>query len=365
MTNPAPKEKLQSTLDLAPFSCSFTPNLPELLMKLQCTIVISTFQAGKVVFISPKNNEELVQLPRTFKRPMGLTVKDSKMAIATEDEILILNSSRALAKTYPPKPDVYDTLYHPQASFFTGRMDIHDLHWGKQGLWAVNTSFSCLSTIDDTFNFTPQWQPNFITELQGDDRCHLNGLAMQNGEPTYITALGKGNTKQAWRENITKGGILMHIPSNEIILEGLAMPHTPRVYNDQLYLLLSAKEELIAVDTEKGTYGAIAHIPGFVRGMAKHGDFLFIATSKLRKNSSTFKHLDIADKADIASVSLLHLPTATIMAKLTYHTSVDEIYDIQVLPDVIRPNILNPYGNKHKNALLLPSGTFWVNPTNE
>lgn len=345
---------------LSPFSCSFTPNLPELLSKLNCTIVITTFQAGKVIFISPKNEEELVQLPRSFKRPMGLTTKDDKMAIATHHEIIVLKNAPNLAHNYPNKQGVYDALYMPRANYFTGGVDIHDLHWGNQGLWAVNTSFSSLCLIDDNYSFTPKWQPPFISELAGEDRCHLNGLAMENGEPTYITSLGKGDTPQAWRSNIVKGGLLMHIPSNEIILEGLAMPHSPRIFDGKLYVLLSAKEQLICVNPQTGKYEVVAAIPGFVRGMAKHGDFLFIGTSKLRKNSSTFKHLDIAEKAAVAGITVLHLPTGTIMAKLTYHASVDEIYDIQVLPNIVRPNIINTYQETHFKALHIPEKTYWV-----
>lgn len=345
---------------LSPFSCSFTPNLPELLTKLNCTIVITTFQAGKVIFISPKNEEELIQLPRSFKRAMGLTTKADKMAIATGKEIIVLRDSKELAFHYPKKKATYDALYVPRTAYFTGEVDIHDLHWGNKGLWAVNTSFSCLCLIDDNYSFTPVWKPYFVSQLEGEDRCHLNGLAMENGEPTYITALGKGDSKQAWRENIVKGGILMHIPSNEIIVEGLAMPHAPRMFDGKLYVLLSAKEQLICVDPQNGKYEVVATIPGFVRGMAKHGDFLFIGTSKLRKNSSTFKHLSIADKADKAGVTILHLPTGTIMAQMEYHASVDEIYDIQILPNVTRPNILNTYQETHLTAIQLPNRAYWT-----
>ena len=347
----------------SPFSCSFTPNFPELLIQLKCTLVISTFQAGKVVFISPKNQEELIQLPRTFNRPMGMTTKGTKMAIATNDEVVVLNNSPQLAANYPQKPNVYDALYLPQARYYTGGVDIHDLHWGKHGLWAVNTSFSCLCSIDETYSFTPRWKPHFIDKLSGEDYCHLNGLAMQEGMPTYISALGKGNTRNAWRDNITKGGILMHIPSNEIILEGLAIPHTPRIYDGKLYMLLSAKQELIAIDPEKGTYRTVAHIPGFVRGMAKHGDYLFIGTSKLRKKSKTLSQLEIGHEADVASVVILHLPSAAIVAKLTYHTSVEEIYDIQILPNIFRPNILNPYGEVYKQAITTPTIAYWTTPS--
>ena len=345
---------------MAPFSCSFTPQLPELLQQLNCTIALSTFQAGKVILISAKNENELVQLPRTFKKAMGIAIEKNKMAIATKNEVILLKNSKELAFHYPKRSGTYDAMWMPRGTFYSGGVDIHDLHFGKEGeLWAINTSFSCLCIINAEHSFTPRWQPHFISKLASEDRCHLNGLAMQNGEPMFVSALGKGDAAQSWRENITSGGILMHIPSNEIILSGLAMPHTPRIYDGKLYCLLSAAEKLICIDPENGTYDEVAHIPGFVRGMAKYDDYLFIATSKLRKNSSTFRHLKIAEKADVASVVVLHLPTGAVVGKLTYHASVDEIYDIQILPEMVRPNIINTYGETHHQALMIPNATFW------
>lgn len=347
------------TLNLAPFSCTFTPNMPELLHKLKVTIAISTFQAGKVIFISPKNEDELIQLPRTFKRPMGMALKDGKMAIATHNEVVVLKNSKSLAQSYPKKPNTYDALFSPRASYFTGGTDIHDLHWGDDRLYAVNTSFSCLCIIDEEYSFTPFWKPHFITELDGTDRCHLNGLAMQGGKPKYISALGRGNILQSWRDNITTGGVIIDIESNEIICSGLAMPHSPRIYDSELFVLLSAEEKLVKVDVQTGKTTDVVRIPGFVRGMVRHGDFLFVATSKLRKNSSTFKHLTIADKADVASVYMIHFPTATIMSQLTYTVSVDEIYDILILADTLRPNIINTYDDMHLRAIHLPHQTYW------
>lgn len=349
----------QSPNNYPPFACTHSPNLPELLMQLNCTIMVSTYQAGKVVLVSATNRDRLIQLPRTFKRAMGIATKGDKMAIATENEVVMFANSRQLAKTYPNKPNTYDALYMPRATYYTGHLDMHDLHYGNETLWGVNTSFSCLCKIDSDYSFRPVWKPHFINKLTSEDRCHLNGLAMKNGEPLYISALGTGNTHQSWRDNITSGGILMHVPSNEIIATGLAMPHAPRIYDDKLYVLLSAKEELICVDPQKGTYDVVAKVPGFVRGMAKHGDYLFIGTSKLRKDSSTFKHLKIAEKADRAGVTVVHLPSGNVVANLNWLTSVDEIYDVQILTNTSRPNIINTYTDAHQKALMLPETTYW------
>lgn len=343
----------------APFSCSYSPNFAELLIQLRCALILSTFQAGKVIFISPKNKEDLVQLPRTFNKAMGVALDGDKMAVATKEEVIFLRRSEALAASYPKKPQTYDTLFVPRATYYTGGVDIHDLHFGKSGLWAVNTSFSCLCTIDQNFSFTPRWKPNFISQLASEDRCHLNGLAMEEGKPKYVSALGTGDSTQAWRENITSGGVIMDVESGEIVASGLAMPHTPRLYDGKLYCLLSAAEKLVCIDPNTGKYEDVAKVEGFVRGMAKQGDFVFIATSRLRKNSSTFKHLKIAEKADVAGITVVHLPTGSVTARLIYKASVDEIFDVQVLPDFARPNIVNTYGETHHRALMIPGGTFW------
>ncbi|WMX13511.1 MULTISPECIES: TIGR03032 family protein [unclassified Aureispira] len=352
-----------NTNTLPPFACTHSPNLPELLMQLNCTIVVSTYQAGKVVLVSATNRNQLVQLPRTFKRAMGIAVKDNKMAIATENEVIILANSKRLAETYPAKPNTYDALYLPRATYYTGHLDMHDLHYGKDALWGVNTSFSCLCKIDSDYSFRPVWKPHFIDKLASEDRCHLNGLAMQDGEPIYISALGTGNTLQSWRDNIIGGGVLMDVASNEIIASGLAMPHAPRLYDGKLYVLLSAKEQLVCVDPATGKYDVVTQVPGFVRGMTKYGEYLFIGTSKLRKKSSTFKHLKISKESDAAGIKVVHLPSGKVVANLNWLSSVDEIYDVQILPNASRPNIINTYTDAHQRALMLPDTTYWSKST--
>ena len=170
-----------------PFSCSYSPNIPELLLQLNCSIALSTYQAGKVIFLSPKDENSLVQLPRNFQKAMGINIKDGKMAVATKDEVLVLVNSPELAKFYPRNPSTYDAMFMPRAAYYTGALDIHDIAWGAGGeLFAINTYFSSLIKIDDNYSFTPYWTPPFISALTSEDRCHLNGMAMHNGYPKYV-----------------------------------------------------------------------------------------------------------------------------------------------------------------------------------
>jgi uncharacterized protein (TIGR03032 family) len=353
---------MNSDPGLAPFSCTYTSHVPEILHRLKCTIAITTYQAGKLVLISAKDENTIIQLPRTFDKPMGIAedkVKD-KIALACKDEVIVLANSTDLAMHYPNSPGKYDALYLPRATYHTGQLDIHDLNFGENDtLFGVNTSFSCIVKIDDNYNFTPYWKPPFIDSLVSEDRCHLNGMAMLNGKPKYATAFNQGNTHQSWRENVTKTGILIDVETNEIILENLAMPHSPRIFNGQLYVLLSATGELIRVNPETRTYEVVVKMDGFVRGMDLYKDYLFVGLSKLRKNSSTFAELDFAEAANEAAVMILHLPTGSIMGKLSYQSSLDEIYDVHILGDKIRPNVLNTIRPDYKAGLMIPEATFW------
>jgi len=346
---------------LSPFSARFSPQVPELLNKLNCSIALSTYQAGKVVIISPHpDNEHLTTLPRTFQKPMGIAIKDDRMAISLKDEVIVFQNSRELATFYPNKQNTYDSLWLPRTTYYTGLVDLHDIDFGDDGIYAINTSFSCICKIDGEFNFTPVWKPPFINEIIPGDLCHLNGMVVLNGKPKYVTALGTTNTPQGWKENIVHGGVLMDVEKNEIVLNGLSMPHSPKMYNNELYLLMSASGEFIKVNLETKSYQTLKKFEGFCRGLSFYKDFAFIGFSKLRKNSSTFAKLSFSDKANFSGIKIIHMPTNAEVGEIIYETSVDEIYEVIVLENMIRPNILNTIDDVHKLSLATPSTTYWA-----
>jgi len=337
--------------------------MPELLLGLKCSIAISTYQTGKVVIFSAKDENQLIQLPRTFPKPMGMARADHKWAIATNDSIVVTANAPGLAKNYPANPNTYDSLYVPRASYYTGPLDMHDIQFTSEGLIGVNTMFSTLCKIDEDFSFKSIWRPSFISEEKPEDRCHLNGLALnEKGEPKYVSALGKGDSHRQWKEEMLSGGVLIDVESNEIILSKLPVPHTPRLYDGNLWMLLSATGELIKVDEKSGTYDIISQLPGFVRGMDKIGDYLFIATSKLRPNSSLFKEAPIAKKSVICGITVIYIPTGQPCGSISYQTSVEELYDLVVLPGDLRPNILNLDKGFHKASVVTENEVFWHNP---
>ena len=346
---------------LSPFSCTYSVDFPDILLGLGCSLAVSTYQSGKVILISPTAHG-LVQLPRTFPDAMGLAVADDRLAVATKDQVVVLANAPQLAPGYPRKPGVYESLYLPRATYFTGAMAIHDMAWSRDGrLYAVNTACSCLSTIDDRHSFIPVWRPPFIEQVVPEDGCHLNGLAMDDGKPRFVTALGTTSGRQAWRENKLQGGVLLEVESGEIVLDGLAMPHSPRLVDGTLFVLSSASCELLAVDPQRRETEVVARLPGFARGLAARGDYLFVGLSHLRHDHRVFGDLPIATAGELyCGIVALHRPTGRIAGELRYLRTCKEIYDVQVLPGVQRPGIIAPEDDIHRRALAAPGLALWA-----
>ena len=335
--------------------------MPDILEELGCSLAVSTYQSGKVILISNNGQGGIRQLPRAFDVPMGLAVRDKQMAIATRDQVIVLTNDPRLAANYPRQPGIYDALFAPRAVYLTNVLDIHDLVWADEGLLAVATAFSCLARIETSHSFTPVWRPPFVSELRPEDRCHLNGVALLEGQPRYVTCLGTGDTPESWRDNRLSGGAVVDVASGEVVVGGLALPHSPRLIDGSLFVLNSGNAELLRVDTDRGAAEHVARLPGFARGMAQCGDYLFIGLSQLREGHKAFGDLAIAAvDASYCGLVVVHLPTGSLAAELRYLRSCKEIYDVQVLPQISTPGLLGLGNDAYRAALSTPEFAGWI-----
>jgi uncharacterized protein (TIGR03032 family) len=138
-----------------------------------------------------------------------------------------------------------DAVFAPHAAWVTGDVDAHDVGFGADGRpLFVNTLFSCIATVSDGHSFKPVWKPKFISRLAAEDRCHLNGMAMEGGEPRYATAVSASDVADGWRDRRVDGGIAIDVRSQEIVASGLSMPHSPRLRDGRLWLLNSGTGSL-------------------------------------------------------------------------------------------------------------------------
>ena len=232
-----------------------TSNLPDILRQLNCSLVVTTYQAGRVILVRHEEiggdagpAKTLNTHFRLFDRPMGVCEIDGRLSIGGTNTVWEYRNVPGVARKLDP-PGKHDACYVPRSIHFTGNIDIHEMSWSDDDrLWLVNTRFSCLCTLDDDNSFHPRWRPGFVTAYAPEDRCHLNGLAMRDGKPRYVTALGETDSTSGWRANKADGGVLLDVDSGEVILRGLSMPHSPRWYRDRLWVLESGKGTLSVVD---------------------------------------------------------------------------------------------------------------------
>ena len=221
----------------------------------------------------------------------------------------------------------------------------------------VNTAFSCLCTLDLEFSFVPRWKPNFISQIRPGDRCHLNGLALEQGKPRYVTAMSQTDTPGGWRPTKAESGCVIDVPSGEIVTSGLAMPHSPRVHQNELYVLNSGHGTLESVDRATGKTEIIESVPGYTRGLALLGPFAFVGMSQIRE-TSVFGGVPIAEKRDElrCGVAVIDLRTGQSVAYLEFLTGVQEIFDVQIAPGLANPFLSGPHAAVDRDSPL------WVVP---
>lgn len=345
------------------FEIEYSDTVPELLFKLNINLAVSTYQASKLMLIGLASQTRLLQVPKHIPKPMGVAVNGDVLAVAGFNDVSVYRNTRQLTATYPKNPGVFDSMYMPRATYYTGQIDAHDMEWGTDGLWAVNTSFSCLSLIDANFAFKPKWKPSFISELLPEDRCHLNGMAMKGGRPKYVTCLGKSNEKQGWRKKENRNGLVIDVDTQEVLLEGLVMPHSPRVCADgNLYVLESGTGSILKIDVKTNVVESY-DLPGFSRGMSEYGGYLFIGMSEIRETSTVFKDMPSRSKENRAGVLIVYLPTMAVVGALYYKDTVKEIFDVQVIPQSRRTNLLTPQNAIHRDAICAEDLNFWKKRT--
>lgn len=339
----------------------YTDGLPEFFKNEGCSVLVSTYQAARVIAIGSTDGKELFQIPVSIKKPMGIAHQGEKLAVAGLEEIVFFSSKEDVANTIRVNERNFDNVYVQRASYNTSTLDIHDIHFGDGVLWGVNTLFSCLCTFDINYNFRPKWKPPFIDSLAPEDRCHLNGMAFDDkaGLPKYVTALSATNEKDSWRKTKMSGGVLMEVATGEILLDGLAMPHTPRLINDELFFLESGTGKLLKWNTSTKQAELIYDFGCFVRGMSHNNGFLYIGKSQIRPTSKDFKDLDVTQNSKHAGVIIFDLANKNVIGEINYEATVEEIFDVQVLADHKKPLLLGDKSEKYKRVITFPGNIFW------
>ena len=347
----APSE-LELTQELD-FTSSCSSNFPAVLAGLKLSLVVTSYQAHRLFFIRSDGKTIDVNF-KNFARPMGLAVSAEQITLGTLHQVWRFKRSDNALELLD-QTDA-DACYVSSASHTTGLINIHDIAYGKKGLWAVNSAFSCLSTIEPGYNFVPRWKPSFISELAPEDRCHLNGMAMLNGEPAYVTTFNQSDTVKSWRDGAKDQGTLIDVKTGQVKLSNLVMPHSPRCYKGYVYFCESGHGLVRRFDPQTAEVTDVVKLPGFTRGMDFFGPLMFVGLSKTRF-SSVAEPAPIAQQLDEpqSGIWCINLTDHSIVGFVRFEGNIDQIYDVAVLSGVMYPELLLPDDERAMSVFHFPS----------
>ena len=336
------------------FTSVHTENFPALLEQLGVSLLVSTYQAGKLIVVRADGGRLNTHF-REFASPMGIAFDPHcrALAVGTRHQVWTFRDHPRVSEKLDPS-NRHDAAFLPRGIHFSGDIRIHDVAWIGTELWAVNTRFSCLCTFDEEHSFVPRWKPPFVSRYSAEDHCHLNGMAVKDGRVRLVSLLARTDTPGGWREHKRDGGCLWDPVSDNLLLEGLSMPHSPRFHADRIWFLESGIGS-ISVLTASGAE-EITRLPGFTRGLGFAGPYAFVGLSQIRE-SAIFGGIPIAEASGtrFCGVWVVDTRTGATVAFLRFEGSVQEIFAVEVLPGIVYPEILNETGPILDSSFLVPS----------
>jgi uncharacterized protein (TIGR03032 family) len=315
-----------------------SPRFSGWLASADVCLALTTYQAGRLFFVGRKGDGGIRAHERMIEQCQGLwtdgqTLWTSALYMLWRFENVLRNGEVTATGA--------DRKFVPREGRVVGRIDTHDIAIGdvdgEQRPIFVNTLYGCLSTTSETASFRPLWRPKFLSALVPEDRCHLNGLAMDGPRPAFVTAVSRSDVADGWRDRRQDGGVVIDVASGEIVASGFSMPHSPRLYDGRLWLLNSGTGEFGVVDPADGSFTPVCFCPGYARGLAFIGRYAVIGLSRPRYGQ-TFSGLALdqrlSEKDTVARCGavIVDIDTGTAIEWLRFEHTIEELYDVAVLP---------------------------------
>lgn len=317
-------------------------NLPALLQSCGISLALTSYQLHRVMLVRSQD-AGLDILFQEIPRPMGLARTPDRLVVGSWAQVLDYRRQDqfAVAQAGEEGGSPIDACFIPRGSFVTGNINVHDIAWGKDGLWMVNTAFSCLATLSPEYNFVPHWKPDFVTDLTPEDRCHLNGMAMRDGAPAFVTTFCQGNTPDAWR-SFEADGCVIRVSDQQRLADGLSMPHSPRWIDDWLYFCESGHGRVWRCREDGSERTLIAELPGYTRGLDHWGTLLFVGLSHPRVSEGA-PPLPLSEREErpVSGFWVIDLASMTEVAWLVFTGDLSQIYDLVVMPEMTFPHLVS------------------------
>ncbi|MGB8813153.1 MAG: TIGR03032 family protein [Paracoccaceae bacterium] len=326
-----------------------------------CSLALTTYQAGRLFLIGRKADGSLRAHERMIEQCQGLWTDGQTLWTSGLYALWRFENDLQGAKTAAG----VDRRFVPREARVTGQIDIHDIGMGDLGQFGgpagngpifVCTAYNCLATTSESASFRPLWLPPFISQMVREDRCHLNGLAMNGPRAAYVSAVSRSDVADGWRDRRRDGGIILDVATGQAVATGLSMPHSPRVYDGKLWVLNSGLGELCTVNVQSGVATPIAFLPGYARGLAFIGRYAVIGLSRPRHNQ-TFEGLALdarlaaKDATPRSGLLIIDIDTGRTVEWLRFEHTINELYDVAILPGICQPEAIGFRGVEINHAI--------------
>jgi uncharacterized protein (TIGR03032 family) len=307
------------------------------------SLAFTSYQTGQLFLVGVQPNGTVSFNQQNFTRAMGVHYQPGRLYLGTYFQLWRLENMLLPGQVGNGH---FDNVFVPRNAQVTGDIDIHELGVNAQGqVVFVNTRYSCLAVPDRTHSFRAIWKPPFISKLAAEDRCHLNGLAMDKGEPAYVTAVSKSDALSGWRERRGEGGMLIDVRTNKIVTDKLSMPHSPRVHGGKVYALDSGRGQIVEISA-KGKIRDIAFCPGFLRGLSIHEGHAIVTVSLPRNGTFTGLKLDDEMTQRAATpwcgVFIVNMTSGDIVEWIRLEGQITELFDVTAMPGIRCPMAIGP-----------------------
>ena len=339
MLNPA--DGPQPGAENNPFQLHLSNGFAAWLKRLDGTLALTTYEAGKILLLGPGMGAGVALSERNFDRAMAMAVDGGSLYLTTAYQVWRFVNALEPGRMF----DAWDRLYLPRGCHVTGAVDAHDIEVDAGGrLLLAITGYNCVAEADARGSFNPVWAPPFISAIVGEDRCHLNGFCTADGRLAYATVIAETDAAGQWRERRADGGAVWDIRRNRALARGLAMPHSPRLHRGALYVLEAGAGWFGRVDPAGAAFERLVWLPGFARGLRLIGEHALVGLSKPR--NEVFAGLPLDDELrrrgvePQCGVAVIDLNDHRVVETIRIEGWVKEVYDLAFIPGARRPMIV-------------------------
>jgi uncharacterized protein (TIGR03032 family) len=318
---------VQSLVELSPGFVSW-------MIRYRISLACTASNLGHLLLIGSRSNGTPGVSRAQFSGARGIAAFSHRIYLADRTSIWRLENT---LRSREIVADQFDRLFVPRNAQITSDIGAHELAVEPSGrVIVVATKYSCLATLSATHAFKPLWKPAFVSKLAPEDRCHLNGLGMENGHARYVTACSTADIVDGWRDHRASGGVLIDLTTDRVLTNGLSMPHSPRSHRGSAWVLNSGSGHLCRIDPQTGRRENVAFCPGFLRGLTFVEHFA-IATLSLPRHGR-FQGLELDNQLTHRQATpwcglvVIDTRNGDVVEWLRLGAEFSELFDVAVVP---------------------------------